>query len=79
MCVYKIITNITSFHYIMESYNVYSNAVGGKSWNGESLKEYTELPKYIQDAWSQVETAIKAGSTKPVSVPDVQYLPYDVV
>ena len=33
------------------AYEAYSKAVGGKSWNGEPLKTWEELPGYIRHAW----------------------------
>jgi len=38
----------------MEAYDIYKHAVGGKSWNGEKLKEYDELPANIKNAWTAV-------------------------
>ena len=35
------------------NYNAYRDAVGGKTWNGENMKEYNDMPEKIQNAWKQ--------------------------
>ena len=34
------------------NYHYYSESVGGKSWSGEPLKKFEEMPLYIRSAWT---------------------------
>ena len=38
-----------------KAYEIYRNAVGGITFNGDKMKELDELPKKIQDAWKAVD------------------------
>ena len=33
------------------NYNAYRDAVGGKTWNGENMKDFDEMPDKIKNAW----------------------------
>ena len=37
-----------------KAYEIYRNAVGGITFNGDKMKELDELPKKIQDAWKTI-------------------------
>lgn len=39
----------------MEAYNVYKEAVGGLTWNGDKMKEFDEMPEKQRNAWIAVE------------------------
>jgi hypothetical protein len=42
-----------------ESYNIYADSVDWKSFNGDNLKNFEELPDNIKNAWKNVENHCK--------------------
>ena len=41
------------------AYEAYKKAVGGKTWNGEDMKEFSEMPKDKQNAWHDAGFAVE--------------------
>lgn len=37
------------------SYEIYKKAVGGKTWNGEDMKQFEEMPENIQKGWKAID------------------------
>jgi hypothetical protein len=40
-------------------YNAYKEAVGGKTWNGDTMKTYDEMPEHAQYAWTKAGVVAK--------------------
>lgn len=38
-----------------KAYEIYKESVGGKTWNGENMKLYSELPNNIKKGWSDID------------------------
>jgi hypothetical protein len=38
-----------------KAYEIYKEAVGGKTWNGEDMKKFEEMPENIRNAWSSID------------------------
>ena len=38
-----------------ESYEIYKEAVEGKTWNGEDMKNFDEIPDKIKRAWVMID------------------------
>lgn len=46
------------FHKGKDLYRHYSNAKGGKAWDGTDLKQFIEFPHDVQMAWEYAATHI---------------------
>jgi hypothetical protein len=40
------------------AYNAYKNAVDGKTWNGEDMKDFKDMPDKIKNAWCESASMI---------------------
>ena len=41
----------------MEVYDIYREAVGGQTWNGDKMKDFNEMPEKQRNGWKAVEEA----------------------
>ena len=44
---------------LSDAYEVYKKSVGGRTFNGEKMKEFDELPENIKDAWLAIDIHYK--------------------
>lgn len=42
-----------------KAYEIYKQAVGGKTWNGEDMKQFQEMPQNIRNAWIAIDETYK--------------------
>jgi hypothetical protein len=56
------------------NYNLYKNAVGGKTWNGENMKQFDEMPINIQNAWIEGASGVILELLNPHSHVNLLYI-----
>jgi phosphate uptake regulator len=50
-----------SFDEISVAYAIYKKEVGGKTWDDKPMKEFSEMPENIQNAWLAIDDYYKNG------------------
>ena len=48
----------------MEAYEIYREAVGGVTWNGDKMKEFNEMPEKQRNGWIAVQEHFKVREIK---------------